>query len=151
VYLTAGSLPDGFRLETGLKLQATAAGEYLNNFELVDLKFYNAANQSINQNNFDITRRFGITIQKRFITISSLSGEKSEDGLSFPKTKEISQGQLAEGHTIFYPETPDMIVARTEPYVNEIYPPTIYDEFMRDVTSNYEINYQKGEVFIFKA
>ena len=151
VYLTAGSLPDGFRLETGLKLQATAAGEYLNNFELVDLKFYNEANQSINQNNFDITRRFGITIQKRFITISSLSGEKSEDGLSFPKTKEISQGQLAEGHTIFYPETPDMIVARTEPYVNEIYPPTIYDEFMRDVTSNYEINYQKGEVFIFKA
>jgi hypothetical protein len=151
VYLTKGSIPEGFKLETGLNLQATAAGEYLNNFQLVDLAFYDSANQRIDERNFEITRNLGLIIQRRPITISSLSGEKSEDGLSFPKTKQISQGQLAEGHTIFYPETPDMIVARTEPYVNEIYPPTIYDEFGIDVTINYEINYQKGEVFIFKA
>ena len=150
VYLTTGTLPAGFRLETGLNLQATDAGEYLNNFQLVDLAFYNSANQLIDERNFEITRNFGLIIQRRPITISSLSGSKAEDGESFPKTKQISQGELAPGHTIVYPETPDMIFARPEPYINEIYPPIIYDALGRDVTLNYQITYQPGEVVIFK-
>jgi hypothetical protein len=150
VYLTQGTLPNGFKLETGLNLQATDVGEYLNNFQLVDLAFYDAANQPIDERNFEITKNLGLVIQQRPITISSLSGSKAEDGLTFPKTKQISQGQLAEGHTIVYPETPDMILARAEPYINEIYPPIIYDELGRDVTFNYQITYQKGEVVIFK-
>jgi hypothetical protein len=150
VYLTQGTLPNGFKLETGLNLQATDVGEYLNNFQLVDLAFYDTANQPIDERNFEITKNLGLIIQQRPITISSLSGSKAEDGLTFPKTKQISQGQLAEGHTIVYPETPDMILARAEPYINEIYPPIIYDELGRDVTFNYQITYQKGEVVIFK-
>jgi hypothetical protein len=150
VYLATGTpLPEGFRLETGLNLQATDAGEYLNNFQLVDLAFYNSANQLIDERNFEITKNLGLIIQRRPITISSLSGSKAEDGESFPKTKQISQGELAPGHTIVYPDTPDMILARPEPYINEIYPPIIYDALGRDVTLNYQITYQPGEVVIF--
>jgi hypothetical protein len=150
VYLTQGTLPNGFKLETGLNLQATNAGEYLNNFQLVDLAFYDAANQPIDERNFEITKKLGLIIQQRPITISSLSGNQKEGSDSFPKTKQITKGQLAEGHTIVYPETPDIIFARPEPYIHEIYPPTIYDEFGRDVTFNYQITYQQGEVVIFK-
>ena len=149
VYLTTGTLPAGFRLETGLNLQATDAGEYVNNFQLVDLAFYNSTNQLIDERNFEITKNLGLIIQRRPITISSLSGSKAEDGESFPKTKQISQGELAPGHTIIYPDTPDMILARPEPYINEIYPPIIYDALGRDVTLNYQITYQPGEVVIF--
>ena len=148
VYLTKGSLPSGFRLETGLELQAVNAGEYLNNFQLTDLAFYDGANQRVDERNFEITRNLGLVIQKRPITISSLSGSKKQDSFSFPKTKQISQGELAEGHTIFYPETPDMIAAQSEPYVHEIYQPIIYDEFDQDVTINYQITYQRGLVVI---
>jgi hypothetical protein len=42
-----------------------------------------------------------------------------------------------------------MILARPEPYINEIYPPIIYDALGRDVTLNYQITYQPGEVVIF--
>jgi hypothetical protein len=148
VYLTQGSLPVGFSLETGLQLQAINAGEYLNNFQLTDLAFYDSANQRVDERNFEITRNLGLVIQKRPITISSLSGSKTQDSFSFPKTKQISQGELAEGHTIFYPETPDMIVAQAEPYIHDIYQPIIYDEMGQDVTSNYQITYQYGLVII---
>jgi hypothetical protein len=43
-----------------------------------------------------------------------------------------------------------MILARPEPYINEIYPPLIYDALGRDVTFNYQITYQQGEVVILK-
>jgi hypothetical protein len=151
VYLTSGKLPLGYRLETGLNLQATEAGSYLNNFQLVDLAFYNSTNQLIDERNFQITKDRGLTIQRRPITISSLSGSKTEDGVSFSKEKQISQGQLAEGHTIFYPDTPDMILAEGSPYINVIYTPIIYDELLRDVTANYQISLQQGEVIIFRA
>lgn len=144
------SLPSGFRIETGLNLQGTDVGEYANDFQFVDLAIYNAANERVDERNFAITKNIGLIIQRRPITISSRGGTQRESSESFPKIKEITKGTLVTGHTIVYPETPDIIFARPEPYIHEIYPPTIYDEFGRDVTSNYQITYQQGEVVIFR-
>jgi hypothetical protein len=147
VYLTSGTMPTGFRLETGLTIMRIDQGVYTN-FEFTDLAIYNANNEPVSLDNFNITRNGALTIERRSITIQSLSGTKDYDGTSFPKTKWISQGSLAPGDVIIYGETPDMIQASSSEYTNEIIVIDIVDQNNRSVLFNYAITYQPGKVSI---
>jgi hypothetical protein len=147
VYLTSGTLPTGFSLETGLRVMRLDQGVYTD-YEFTGLTIYNTNLEPVSLNNFNINRTGALTIERRRITIQSLSGTKYYDGTSFPKTKWISQGSLAPGDQIIYGETPDMIESSPIEYSNEIIILDIIDQNNRSVFFNYAINYQPGRVGI---
>jgi hypothetical protein len=147
VYLTNGTLPSGFRLETGLTIMRIDQGVYTD-YEFTDLAIYNANNEPVSLQNFNISRTGALTIERRNITIQSLAGTKDYDGKTFPKTKWISQGSLALGDIIIYGETPDMIESSTNEYINEIFVLDILDQNNRSVLMNYTIMLQPGRVSI---
>lgn len=144
LYIRTGTLPTGYRMESGVTIQGIYAGTYTN-FVTNDFKIYDSNNQVADLRNFTITKHGSVTIAQRTIIIQSLGGTKDADGDAFPETKEIILGQLAPGDVIEYGDTPDMILPGV--YTHTIVVIRITNNGV-DVTSSYDIQRQEGTVII---
>lgn len=155
IYIAGGAMPENYTLSVRLSDNTTSsqinAGVYTYS-EHYNFNFsvYTTIGEPAYREDFAITFPTDILkIEKRSLTLQSVSGSKQFDRLPFDQTVTIISGELAPGDAIYFDEIDGVIEVGVD-IDNPIGEVSIYNINGDDVTENYDLHLIYGKVTIYE-